>query len=113
LLQLAEQIAHYHHEKWDGSGYYGLSGERIPLAARIVALADVFDVLTHERPYKLAWPVEEAVALIERERGHHFDPALVDLFLEYLSGSSLAALSTAVEGVYSPLPCPVPAGLRG
>lgn len=85
LLQMARRIALCHHEKWDGSGYpRGLAGEDIPIEARIVAIADVFDALTSERPYKHAWPVEEAVALIERERGHHFDPALVDLFLQQL-----------------------------
>ena len=61
LLQLAEEIALYHHEKWDGTGYYGLAGEAIPLPARIVTVADVFDVLTHSRPYKEAWTVEAAL----------------------------------------------------
>jgi putative two-component system response regulator len=97
LLQLAEEIAHYHHEKWDGSGYFGMMGERIPVAARIVALADVFDVLTHARPYKKAWPLSEAIALIEGERGRHFDPSLVDIFLEMIRFNELAALGGAVE----------------
>jgi len=83
LLQMAHNIALYHHEKWDGSGYpYGLSGTEIPLEARIVAIADVFDALTSERPYKKAWSVEEAVALIRSEAGRHFDPQLVELFLD-------------------------------
>ena len=66
------------HEKFDGSGYpLGLSGEAIPLSARIVAAADVFDALTSKRPYKEAWPVEKALALFEQESGHHFDPVVV------------------------------------
>ena len=85
LLALARRIALCHHEKWDGSGYpAGLAGEDIPIEARIVAIADVFDALTSERPYKHAWPVEEAVALLQRERGRHFDARLVDLFVEHL-----------------------------
>ncbi|MCH8498158.1 MAG: two-component system response regulator [Marinobacter sp.] len=85
LLRLARSIALNHHEKWNGTGYpAGLKGEAIPLEARIVALADVFDALTTERPYKKAWTVEDAVALIQRERGQHFDPAVVDVFLECL-----------------------------
>ena len=78
LLQLAARIARSHHEKWDGSGYPdGLVGEEIPHAARIVALADVFDALTSVRPYKKAWPVAEAVAHIHEQSGKHFDPAIV------------------------------------
>ncbi|MEO4046658.1 two-component system response regulator [Pseudomonas sp. CAU 1711] len=82
LLQVARTIALTHHEKWDGSGYpNGLKGEEIPLVGRIVAIADVFDALTSVRPYKPAWPVEEAVEFLRRESGRHFDPALVELFL--------------------------------
>jgi len=81
LLKLAEEIALTHHERWDGSGYAGVVGEAIPLAGRIVAVADVFDALTQKRPYKAAWPVGDAVAEIERQRGRQFDPALVDAFL--------------------------------
>jgi putative nucleotidyltransferase with HDIG domain len=81
LLRLAEEIAFSHHERWDGSGYAGLEGGQIPLAGRIVAVADVFDALTQKRPYKPAWPVEEAVAEIERQRGMQFDPNIVDAFL--------------------------------
>jgi len=73
------EIAEGHHEKFDGSGYpHGLAGEAIPLAARIVALADVFDALTSKRPYKEAWPVERALAVLEEERGRHFDPVVHD-----------------------------------
>lgn len=85
LLKLALQIAMTHHEKWDGSGYpKGLAGEDIPLAGRIVAIADVFDALTTRRPYKDAWPVEKAVTFIEENAGSHFDPALVKLFILHL-----------------------------
>ena len=85
LLKLAASIALHHHEKWDGSGYpHGLAGEDIPLAARIVAIADVFDALTSERPYKREWSVEDAVALIRAESGKHFDPKVVDAFLDKL-----------------------------
>lgn len=85
LLRMARSIAMHHHEKWDGSGYpKGLAAKAIPIEARIVAIADVFDALTTERPYKQAWSVEEAVALIQREAGRHFDPQLVALFIEQL-----------------------------
>lgn len=82
LVKLAANIAHTHHEKWDGSGYpRGLAADAIPVEGRIAAVADVFDALTSERPYKKAWPLEDAVALLERGRGAHFDPELVDLFV--------------------------------
>lgn len=85
LLQMARTIALYHHEKFDGNGYpHKLAGAAIPIEARIVAIADVFDALTSPRPYKKAWPVAEAIALLEREKGKHFDPALVDLFIAHL-----------------------------
>ena len=85
LLQIAKEITLTHHEKWDGSGYpYGLSGNNIPLTGRIIALADVFDALTSERPYKSAWPVDKAVKLIEANVGRHFDPDLVTVFQEVL-----------------------------
>ena len=82
FLDMARTIALTHHEKWDGSGYpNGLAGENIPLMGRIVAVADVFDALTSERPYKKAWHVDDAFALLEKEKGKHFEPALVDCFL--------------------------------
>lgn len=85
LLQMAARIAQHHHEKWDGSGYpQGLAGEEIPLEARIVAIADVFDALTSERPYKPAWTVEAAVQLLQEQSGRHFDPQLVLRFLDIL-----------------------------
>jgi putative two-component system response regulator len=81
-FRLAEDIAHCHHEKWDGSGYpRGLKADAIPLAARIVALADVYDTLTHARPYKGAWSHKEAVTEIKRLSGAHFDSKLVALFV--------------------------------
>ena len=82
LLQAAAVIAHTHHEKHDGSGYpRGLRGEAIPLHGRIVAVADVFDALTSERPYKSAWPLDRALAHMRSERGQHFDPHCLDAFL--------------------------------
>ena len=84
LLQLAEQIALTHHERWDGSGYLGLSREEIPLAGRIVAVADVFDALISERPYKKPWPPQEAVDEIRNQSGRQFDPAAVEAFLKAL-----------------------------
>jgi putative two-component system response regulator len=78
---LAETIAHCHHEKWDGGCYLrGLRGNAIPEAARTVALADVYDALTHVRPYKRAWMHKAAVTEIQRLSGTHFDPTLVDQF---------------------------------
>ena len=85
VLQLAREIALAHHEKWDGSGYpRGLAGEAIPLSARIVAIADVFDALTTRRPYKEPWPVQDALDHIAAQAGKHFDPALVALFAPLL-----------------------------
>jgi CHASE2 domain-containing sensor protein len=82
LVQMGEVIARTHHERWDGSGYpAGLVGEEIPLVGRICAVADVFDALISVRPYKRAWSVEEALAEIARQSGHHFDPAIAALLL--------------------------------
>lgn len=81
LLQTAAQIALSHHEKFDGTGYpYGIKGEHIPLCGRICAVSDVFDALTSERPYKRAWPVEQAIEEVDRISGTHFDPQLVRAF---------------------------------
>jgi len=85
LLKMAATIALEHHERWDGSGYpRGLAGEDIHLAGRVTALADVFDALGSERCYKNAWPLEQIIAYVRDERGKHFDPRLVDVFLEHL-----------------------------
>jgi len=85
LLETARIVALTHHEKWDGSGYpRGLKGADIPLVGRIVAIADVFDALTSERPYKRAWSETEAIDYLRRESGLHFDPWLTELFIERL-----------------------------
>ncbi|HAC28844.1 MAG TPA: two-component system response regulator, partial [Marinobacter hydrocarbonoclasticus] len=85
LLNMAREVAMNHHEKWDGSGYpKGLKGSTIPISARIVALADVFDALTSERPYKKAWSIEQATDLIREQSGKHFDPELVEAFFRCL-----------------------------
>ena len=82
LLEMAEEIARTHHEKWDGSGYpVGLAGDAIPIVGRIVAVADVFDALTHERPYKAAWTTDEAIAEMTSQAGRHFDPQVLEAFL--------------------------------
>ena len=82
-LHKAEEIAATHHERWDGTGYgTGLSGSDIPISGRIVAVTDVFDALTHERPYKEAWPVEDAIEEIRSQRGKQFDPSVVDAFID-------------------------------
>ncbi|MGO9249375.1 MAG: HD-GYP domain-containing protein [Solirubrobacteraceae bacterium] len=88
ILDLAATIALSHHEKWDGSGYpRGVVGEAIPIEGRIVAIADVFDALTSDRVYRKAFAVEEAVEMMRAERGQHFDPVLLDAFLEVLGSS--------------------------
>ena len=85
VLQLAREIALTHHEKWNGTGYpRGLAGDAIPLSARIVAIADVFDALTTRRPYKEPWPVQDALDHIAAQSGQHFDPDLVVLFAPLL-----------------------------
>jgi putative two-component system response regulator len=82
LLQWAEEIALTHHERWDGTGYIGQHGESIPMTGRIVTVADVFDALTNERPYKKAWPYDEAIEEIQRQSGRQFDPLVVEAFLQ-------------------------------
>jgi CheY-like chemotaxis protein len=85
ILDMAATIALSHHEKWDGSGYpRGLAGELIPIEGRIVAIADVFDALTSDRVYRKAFPLEEAVQMMRDQRGRHFDPVLLDAFMEVL-----------------------------
>ena len=88
ILDLAATIALSHHEKWDGSGYpRGVKGEAIPIEGRIVAVADVFDALTSDRVYRRAFTVEEAVEMMLEQRGRHFDPVLLDAFMEVLGRS--------------------------
>ncbi|MBT8397152.1 MAG: response regulator [Gemmatimonadetes bacterium] len=90
LLDLAEQIARTHHERWDGSGYpLGLSREEIPIAGRIVAVADSFDAVTHRRPYKPAWPAEEGWKEIAGKGGTDFDPAVLEAFTNVLRSTGL------------------------
>jgi len=85
LIELAKIVSMTHHEKWDGTGYPNqLKGTDIPRSGRIVALADVFDALTSVRPYKEAWSVEKAVEFIQEQKGKHFDPEMVDLFIQQL-----------------------------
>jgi putative two-component system response regulator len=82
-LHQSLNIPYCHHEKWDGSGYpRGLKGEEIPLAARIFAIVDVWDALTSDRPYRKAWAPEDILAYIRSQRGKHFDPQVVSVFLE-------------------------------
>ncbi len=86
LMMMAKNIALTHHERWDGTGYpNGLVAEAIPIEGRICAVCDVFDALTSERPYKKAWPVDEAMAHIKKQSGSHFDPNLVVLFEQILA----------------------------
>src|ERR1035437_664687 len=92
VLQMAAVIAATHHERWDGTGYpAGLAGEAIPLVGRVVAVADAFDALTHDRPYKSAWPVEQAIAEIQRTAGSQFDARVVAAFLAMHNDVAVAA----------------------
>jgi putative nucleotidyltransferase with HDIG domain len=82
-LRPAIDIPYCHHERWDGSGYpRGLQGEKIPLAARLFAVVDVWDALTSDRPYRSAWSEDESLTYIREQSGQHFDPRVVDLFLK-------------------------------
>ncbi len=83
FVEIGIKIAHYHHEKWDGTGYpEGLSGEDIPLSARIMAFADVYDALRSSRVYKEAYSHEESIEIIKQSGGTHFDPEILKVFLE-------------------------------
>ncbi|RYG69252.1 response regulator [bacterium] len=85
FVRTAEVIALTHHERFDGTGYpNGLAGEEIPIEGRILSVVDVFDALTHERPYKTAWPVDDALAEIKSQAGKHFDPQIVSAFIELM-----------------------------
>ena len=81
-INIAKNIALYHHEKWNGQGYpQGLKGDEIPLSARIMAIADVFDAVSSDRCYRPALPLDECFAIIENGKGSSFDPQLVDVFM--------------------------------
>lgn len=89
-VRTAATIALSHHERWDGSGYpQGLAGKDIPLAGRVVAVADVLDALVSPRPYKEAWPLDRALEEIESQRGRHFDPTIVDVLLAIIAVEGL------------------------
>ncbi|MCW5942572.1 MAG: HD domain-containing protein [Fimbriimonadaceae bacterium] len=109
LLRCAEEIARTHHERWDGLGYPdGLSGDRIPLVGRIVAVADVFDALTHPRPYKSAWEIPDAVREIQDKSGTQFDPAAVNAFLTVVERLDLSVsddLDGALAAAFRPNGC--------
>jgi len=92
LLKLAEEIALTHHERWDSGGYpCGLAGDAIPISGRIVSVIDVYDALTHERPYKKAWPHDEAVTEIVKNAAKQFDPAVVEAFVDVQDAIRLRA----------------------
>jgi putative two-component system response regulator len=96
VVHQAAVVALTHHEKFDGTGYpRGLKGEEIPLEGRIVALADVFDALSSRRCYKEPWPLEKVVAFLQEQKGSHFDPRLVDAFLECMD--EVAVIRTQFE----------------
>jgi putative two-component system response regulator len=97
ILQTAERIALYHHERWDGAGYYHLKGAAIPIEARIVSVVDVFDVITHVRPYKEASSIEIAIDSIRQERERQFDPALVDAFCDLQGKPDIQRLQAALD----------------
>jgi putative two-component system response regulator len=102
LLDMACEISRHHHERWDGRGYLGLREREIPLSGRIVAVADVFDTITHRRPYKEARDPVEAVARIRDDAGKHFDPEVVAAFLRVVQSGRLSEVerhdSRAREG---------------
>ena len=102
-MKLAEEIALTHHERWDGIGYpHGLKGEHIPISGRIVAVADVFDALISRRPYKLAFSPIESFTIIEEERGTHFDPDVIDAFVDIKQGilSIVEQYKNCVKPIY-------------
>jgi len=93
-------VARTHHERWDGSGYpQGLRGEEIPLVGRICAICDVFDALRSRREYKQAWPLDRVLEELQRKRGSHFDPAVVDAFMRVIAseGAELDAREPPAE----------------
>lgn len=97
LVNLAADIAHTHHEWFDGTGYPGrLKGAEIPICGRIVAIADVFDALRTQRRYKQSMSMDEALALMVGERGRHFDPELLDLFVN--AATAIDEIGSSVQG---------------
>ena len=97
-MRMAEEIALTHHERWDGGGYpQGLSGDAIPLVGRICAVCDVFDALLSQRPYKEPWPVQHALEELRRQRGRHFDPAVVDAFMTLVDDLDSLLVDTRQE----------------
>jgi CHASE2 domain-containing sensor protein len=113
VMRMAEEIALTHHERWDGSGYpEGLVGEAIPLPGRICAVCDVFDALLSDRPYKEPWPLAEALSELRRERGHHFDPDVVDAFLSIVDDLDPALLAPSRAPAPDDTPAPRAAAPR-
>jgi putative two-component system response regulator len=92
VMQAAAAIALTHHERWDGLGYHGLGGDEIPLTGRITCVVDVFDALTHDRPYRPALPTADVLSLLRRGRGSHFDPRVCDAFLDMIQRTGVASL---------------------
>jgi CHASE2 domain-containing sensor protein len=110
VMRMAEEIARTHHERWDGEGYpAGLVGEAIPLPGRICAVCDVFDALLSDRPYKDPWPLPEALEQLRRDRGRHFDPAVVDAFLRIVDQLDPALLTRVPSSPAAPAPGDTPA----
>ena len=110
VMRMAEEIARTHHERWDGEGYpAGLAGEAIPLPGRICAVCDVFDALLSNRPYKEPWPLDEALAQLRRDRGAHFDPAVVDAFLRIVDSLDPELLARGPSSPAAPAPGDTPA----
>lgn len=98
FVKVAEQVARHHHERWDGQGYPdGLMGEQIPLAARIVAVADAFDAMVNDRPYRSAVPLQEVREVLERESGWQFDPRVVEALLRALDSRAPTILAPGVR----------------
>jgi putative two-component system response regulator len=104
LMRLAQEIARSHHESWNGGGYYGLVGENIPLASRIVTVADTFDAITHDRPYRAGRSIRDAIEELRREAGQQFDAEVVE---------ALALVLEREPAQASTAPDPVPATPRG
>jgi putative nucleotidyltransferase with HDIG domain len=87
-LRAALEIPYCHHEKWDGTGYpRGLKGEEIPISARMFTIIDVFDALSNDRPYRMAWPLEKVITYLKEQKGSHFDPVVLDAFIQLLGST--------------------------